>query len=101
MFQGIVHYQPILFASPMKEPRVFLGTLPPPASSSKAHSKQAIVDPNQQEQSLAAKVMLRHALLGTGVIAGGAVRIVLENAFEKQLGSINVARERGIPMEEL
>lgn len=42
----------------------------------------------------AAKVMLRPASEGTGVIAGGAVRIVLElagikNAFGKQLGSGN------------
>ncbi|CAB4276115.1 unnamed protein product [Prunus armeniaca] len=74
----------------------------------------------------AAKVMLRPASPGTGVIAGGSVRIVLEmagveNALGKQLGSKNalnnaratvvgiqkmrqfsdVARERGIPMEEL
>ncbi|KAF8391328.1 hypothetical protein HHK36_023632 [Tetracentron sinense] len=74
----------------------------------------------------AAKVMLRPASPGTGVIAGGSVRIVLEmagveNALGKQLGSNNalnnaratvvavqkmrqfseVARDRGIPMEEL
>ncbi|KAL3519779.1 hypothetical protein ACH5RR_017928 [Cinchona calisaya] len=74
----------------------------------------------------AAKVMLRPASPGTGVIAGGVVRIVLEmagveNALGKQLGSNNplnnaratvvavqkmrqfseVAQERGIPMEEL
>jgi len=72
-----------------------------------------------------AKVMLRPAVPGTGVIAGGSVRIVLEmagveNALGKQMGSDNalnnaratlvavqkmrqfrdVARERGIPMEE-
>nr|AFK40294.1 unknown [Medicago truncatula] len=74
----------------------------------------------------ASKVMLRPASPGTGVIAGGSVRIVLEmagveNALGKQLGSDNalnnaratiaavqkmkqyseVAEERGIPMEEL
>ncbi|PRQ28967.1 putative ribosomal protein S5 [Rosa chinensis] len=74
----------------------------------------------------AAKVMLRPASPGTGVIAGGSVRIVLEmagveNALGKQLGSKNalnnaratvvavqkmrqfreVALDRGIPMEEL
>jgi small subunit ribosomal protein S5 len=42
----------------------------------------------------AARVMLRPASEGTGVIAGGAVRVVLElagvkNAFGKQLGSSN------------
>lgn len=74
----------------------------------------------------AAKVMLRPAALGTGVIAGGSVRVVLEmagvsNALGKELGSKNplnnaravveaistmkqfqeVARDRGIPVEEL
>ncbi|TKV92844.1 hypothetical protein SEVIR_9G187100v4 [Setaria viridis] len=74
----------------------------------------------------AARVMLRPACPGSGVIAGGAVRVVLEmagveNALGKQLRSKNplnnaratikatqmmrqfkdVADERGIPMEEL
>lgn len=70
--------------------------------------------------------MLRPASVGTGVIAGGAVRVVLElagveNALGKQIGSENplnnaravveaissmktfaqVSIDRGIPMEEL
>jgi len=74
----------------------------------------------------AAKVMLRPAAEGTGVIAGGAVRVVLElagikNAFGKQLGTDNplnnaratieglrsmrtfedVARIRGLSLEQV
>ncbi|XP_072149346.1 elongator complex protein 4 [Setaria viridis] len=35
MAQGVVYKQPLLFAGPMKEQRLFLGTLPAPISSSK------------------------------------------------------------------
>jgi len=73
-----------------------------------------------------AKVMVRPAAPGTGVIAGGAVRTVLElsgvkNILAKQLGSSNplnnaraaidalaslrtfkeVANERGVPLEQI
>ena len=73
-----------------------------------------------------AKVMIRPAAPGTGVIAGGAVRTVLElsgvkNVLAKQLGSQNplnnaratidalaslrtfkeVANERGVPLEQI
>lgn len=33
MSQGLVHNQPLLYASPSRDPRTFLGTLPNPASS--------------------------------------------------------------------
>ncbi|CAH2068902.1 unnamed protein product [Thlaspi arvense] len=33
MSQGLVHNQPLLYASPSKEPRAFLGTLPSPILS--------------------------------------------------------------------
>ena len=33
MSQGLVHNQPLLYASPSKDPRGFLGTLPSPGSA--------------------------------------------------------------------
>lgn len=33
MAQGLVHNQPLLYASPAKDPRSFLGTLPSPSTS--------------------------------------------------------------------
>lgn len=54
--QGLVHGQPLLFASPSKEPRAFLGTLPAPALPSQSNSgaeKEATgFSPGQDEQGL-------------------------------------------------
>ncbi|RRT86094.1 hypothetical protein B296_00000193 [Ensete ventricosum] len=51
MSQGVVHRQPVLFASPLRDPRAFLGTLPSPVSSSKEHrQRETTVDHNQQDQ---------------------------------------------------
>ncbi|KAG9447521.1 hypothetical protein H6P81_013649 [Aristolochia fimbriata] len=49
MSQGIVHNQPLLFASPVKDPRAFLGTLPSPVSP-KDHKRESIPnrDPDQE-----------------------------------------------------
>ncbi|KAL5200098.1 hypothetical protein ABZP36_021301 [Zizania latifolia] len=43
MAQGVVHKQPLLFAGPMKEPRLFLGTLPAPVASSKEDGRQRVM----------------------------------------------------------
>lgn len=40
MSQGLVHNQPLLYASPAKEPRSFLGTLPAPVSSKDDKSRR-------------------------------------------------------------
>ncbi|KAF5743047.1 hypothetical protein HS088_TW09G01109 [Tripterygium wilfordii] len=47
MSQGLVHNQPLLYASPAKDPREFLGTLPSPVLSKddKSHNK----DPEQDK----------------------------------------------------
>lgn len=52
MSQGIVHRQPLLFASPSKEPRAFLGTLPAPMSSSSSYSSSSSKDEKQDEKDL-------------------------------------------------
>lgn len=43
MSQGLVHGQPLLYASPSKDPRGFLGTLPSPASlkHDKSHDRES------------------------------------------------------------
>ncbi|XP_010926460.1 elongator complex protein 4 [Elaeis guineensis] len=51
MSQGIVHRQPLLFASPAKDPRAFLGTLPSPVSSSKEERQRAPgLDPDAKDK---------------------------------------------------
>ncbi|KAJ4720572.1 Elongator complex protein 4 [Melia azedarach] len=47
MSQGLVHNQPLLYASPSKDPRSFLGTLPSPASSKDDKSRDR--DPEQEK----------------------------------------------------
>ncbi|KAK8949269.1 Elongator complex protein 4 [Platanthera zijinensis] len=53
MAQGVVHRQPLLFASPSEEPRAFLGTLPTPIAASK-EERPRVPGPNQEgkEQGL-------------------------------------------------
>lgn len=48
MSQGLVHDQPLLYASPAKEPRAFLGTLPTPVSSKDGKSRHD----TEQEKAL-------------------------------------------------
>ncbi|CAN6281190.1 unnamed protein product [Urochloa humidicola] len=43
MAQGIMHKQPLLFAGPLKQPRLFLGTLPAPVSSSKEDGRHRVM----------------------------------------------------------
>ncbi|KAH0466486.1 hypothetical protein IEQ34_003724 [Dendrobium chrysotoxum] len=49
MAQGVVHCQPLLFASPAEDPRAFLGTLPAPVAASK-EERQRAPGPGQDEQ---------------------------------------------------
>ncbi|XP_039123099.1 elongator complex protein 4 [Dioscorea cayenensis subsp. rotundata] len=51
MAQGLVHRHPLLFASPSKEPRAFLGTLPSPVSGSKDERPRMApgLDPDTQD----------------------------------------------------
>jgi small subunit ribosomal protein S5 len=89
-------------------------------------TKESSIPHPSTGSSVGAKVMMRPAAPGTGVIAGGAVRTVLElagvkNILAKQLGSSNplnnaraaasalsglrtmqqVAQDRGVPVEKL
>ncbi|KAL0924569.1 hypothetical protein M5K25_005409 [Dendrobium thyrsiflorum] len=53
MAQGVVHCQPLLFASPAEDPRAFLGTLPAPVAASKEERQRAPgPDHDEQEQGL-------------------------------------------------
>lgn len=45
MSQGLVHNQPLLYASPSKDPRAFLGTLPGPSTIK--DDKPRVSDPEQ------------------------------------------------------
>jgi len=65
MAQGVVHKQPLLFAGPMKEPRLFLGTLPALVSSSKEDG--------------------RHIAMGAGASSDGRANVGLRNDFIQQL----------------
>lgn len=47
MSQGLIHNQPLLYASPSKDPRAFLGTLPSPVSSRDDKSRN--VDAEQEK----------------------------------------------------
>lgn len=44
MSQGLVHNQPLLYASPSKDPKGFLGTLPSPTSSKDNKSRDRDTD---------------------------------------------------------
>ena len=44
MSQGLVHNQPLLYASPSRDPRGFLGTLPSPGSSRDEKSSNRLSD---------------------------------------------------------
>ncbi|BFG35649.1 hypothetical protein CerSpe_219230 [Prunus speciosa] len=48
MSQGLVHNQPLLYASPSKDPRQFLGTLPCPALPK--DDKSSHRDPDQEKR---------------------------------------------------
>ncbi|KAG6492127.1 hypothetical protein ZIOFF_047077 [Zingiber officinale] len=50
MSQGVVLRQPVLFASPLGNPRAFLGTLPSPASPSKEQIKRTMAGGNDQQE---------------------------------------------------
>ncbi|XP_039055101.1 elongator complex protein 4-like [Hibiscus syriacus] len=47
MAQGLIHGQPLLYASPARDPKGFLGTLPSPAASKDDKSREP--DPHQEK----------------------------------------------------
>lgn len=61
MAQGVVHKQPLLFAGPMKEPRLFLCTLPAPISSSKEDGRQRVMGAGASSDGRASDEGLRIA----------------------------------------
>lgn len=77
MAQGVVHKQPLLFSGAMKEPRLFLGTLPAPVSSSKEDG--------------------RHKAMGAGASSNGQANVGLQHNFitvtivAKELSFIHIA----------
>uniref|UniRef100_J3MG58 Elongator complex protein 4 n=1 Tax=Oryza brachyantha TaxID=4533 RepID=J3MG58_ORYBR len=61
MAQGVVHKQPLLFAGPMKEPRLFLGTLPAPVASSKEDGRHRGMEAGTTSDGRASDEALRIA----------------------------------------
>jgi len=63
MAQGLVHSQPLFFASPLQSPQAFLGTLPAIASVRESKSRSVgPKDTNQQVPFLMKSTRSLHAL---------------------------------------